>query len=92
MKNLLDDARREIIRLRRDNEILHAKVEVMDLFACVLHTQAANRSEGAAPDVAWALQQAIDELSEKQMAELDKAMLEPTPTGPVSVRTSGLPS
>lgn len=64
MKNLLEQARDEILHLRRDNEILRAKVEVMDLFACVLHTTAAGRSQGMAEDVAWRLQQKITELEE----------------------------
>ena len=62
MKNLLNDARHEILNLRRENEILRAKVEMIDLFASVLHTQPALRREGRAPDVAWALQKKIDEL------------------------------
>lgn len=61
--NLLRDAREEILGLRREAEILRAKVEMIDLFACVLHTQAASRSQGAAPDVAWAIQQEIDRIA-----------------------------
>lgn len=38
MKHLLNAAADEITILRRQNEILNAKVEVMELFACVLHT------------------------------------------------------
>ena len=64
MKILLNEARHEILDLRRANEILRAKVEVMELFACVLHTQPARGSQGMAPDVAWALQKKIDELAE----------------------------
>lgn len=38
MKVLLSDAKPEILDLHRENEALRAKVEVMDLFARVLHT------------------------------------------------------
>lgn len=62
LKELLTNAMHEIRDLRRHNEILGAKVEMIDLFACVLHTQAASRSQGASPDVAWALQKKINEL------------------------------
>lgn len=71
MKDLLNRARLEVIELRRRVEILQAKVEVMDLFACVLHTTPAARNDGAmAPDVAWLLQKEIDRLNEaEQQAE-----------------------
>ncbi len=59
---LLTNAVFEIRDLRRRNEILSAKVEMIDLFACVLHTQAAHRNEGASPDVAWALEKEINRL------------------------------
>ena len=63
LAQLLNDARHEIISLRRDNEILHAKIDVMELFACVLHTKPASRQAGAAIDVAWLLQKKLDELT-----------------------------
>ncbi len=62
LKHLLQNAREEILSLRRENEILRAKVEMIDLFACILHTTPAHRSQGAAPDVAWALQKEIDNI------------------------------
>lgn len=62
MRDLLNDAVHEIRDLRRQNEILLAKVETMDLLACFLHTSPATRSQGMAPNVEWALQQKIDEL------------------------------
>lgn len=60
MKQLLQSAREEILSLRRANEILHAKVDMIDLFACLLHTKPATISVGASPDIAWALQKEID--------------------------------
>lgn len=52
----------EIAQLRRRNEVLAAKVEMIDLFACVLHTSVAARSSGASEDVAWLLRREIDRL------------------------------
>ena len=65
-KQLLIDARDEINRLRRTNEILEAKVEMIDLFACVLNTKAAHRPNGATEDVVWHLDNAIDTLDAAQ--------------------------
>jgi len=67
--NLLRDAAAEIRALRRHNEILEAKVGVMELFACVLHTTPAQRHEGAAVDIAWEL----DERATKVEAEFKEA-------------------
>lgn len=51
---ILTEASAEIRRLRRQNEILNAKVEVMDLFACVLHTNPAQHTGGVmGVDIAW---------------------------------------
>jgi sulfate adenylyltransferase subunit 1 (EFTu-like GTPase family) len=66
MKDLLNDSRHEILALRRENEILRAKVEVMDLFALVLNTTPNYRSQGMAIDVAWRLQKEIDALNARE--------------------------
>lgn len=63
LQSLLVQAREEILSLRRRNELLEAKVEMIDLFACVLHSQPARQSQGAGLDLAWALQKKIDELN-----------------------------
>ncbi len=60
MKHLLMNAREEIVQLRRTNEILRAKVEVVEVFAAAL--LGPPRFQGAAIDVAWELQKKIDEL------------------------------
>ena len=63
MKELLIEARQEILNLRRRNEILSAQMGVVEVFAAALGLK---RNEGGmAPDVAWALQKKIDELSMK---------------------------
>lgn len=65
MKHLLQSAANEIRALRRENEILNAKVEVMELFACTLHTSPARKNLGAMhPDVLYQLTEKIDELKE----------------------------
>lgn len=68
MTELLTNAMHEIRNVRRENEILRAKVEVMDLFACVLMTQPARQSQGMSPDVAWALEKKITELASEDVA------------------------
>jgi hypothetical protein len=69
LRNLLVEAREEIVSLRRANEVLSAKVEVMDLFACVLHSTPATRGHGAAPDVAWALTKRVGEIDDAAAEE-----------------------
>jgi hypothetical protein len=63
VKQLLNEARSEIISLRRRNEILEAQVGVIEVFAAALGLRA-NHS-GTSPDVAWALQKAINDLDKK---------------------------
>lgn len=62
MKHLLEDARSEILQLRRENEVLRAKQEMVDLFATVLFTKPHAPSQGMAEDVAWKLARAIAEI------------------------------
>ena len=66
---IMTSAAAEIRELRRQNEILRAKVEVMDFFALVLHTQPASRSQGASIDVAWQL--------DKQIADMQTGPVQP---------------
>lgn len=65
MKHLLQDAKQEIESLRRRNEILSAKVEVMDLFATVLHTTPNYGNQAMSVDVAWELGKQIAKLDEE---------------------------
>lgn len=51
--NALKDAAATINSLRKENAILAAKVEVMDLFACVLYTTPATRNQPMEVDAAW---------------------------------------
>lgn len=65
LTQLLKDAQLEIQQLRRRNEILGAKVEVMDSFMCVLHTKPAEHLQGVSVDIAWQLGQKVAELGQK---------------------------
>jgi len=83
MKELLTEARREILDLRRSNEILHAQMGVVEVFAAALGLK--RNGNGAAPDVAWALQKAIDRLSStKPLSEEQQhgATVKPVAPGP----------
>lgn len=63
MKELLMKAQEEILSLRRENEILRAKVEVINLFETTLHTSPARRDVGAGEDVAWLLRRELEILN-----------------------------
>ena len=65
---LLTDAAAEIKMLRRQNEILGAKVEMIDFFAMVLHTKPAERTECASPDVVWQIERYLSEVKEDKPA------------------------
>jgi hypothetical protein len=67
-KRLLLQAKEEIVTLRRANELLGAKVEMIDLFACVLHTRPAGQAMGMGEDVAWKIDRAIAEAEPKALA------------------------
>lgn len=67
-KHLLLEAKAEIESLRRQNEILHAKVSTMELFATVLHTDPRYPSQAMAVDVAWNIQRAVEEIEAKERA------------------------
>ncbi len=52
----------EIQSLRRRNEILSAKVEMIDLFALVFRSQPAYPSVGMSEDIVWKMQTNIDQI------------------------------
>ena len=58
-------AQDEIRELRERNNILAAKVEVMDLFATVLNTKAFSPPTSAKMDAIWVLENHIRTLEEK---------------------------
>lgn len=72
MKEMLLEARNEILNLRRRNELLTAQVGVVEVFAVEVFAAVLGlrRNEGgAAPDVAWKLMKAYDDLDTAKGAE-----------------------
>lgn len=65
MKHLLLEAREEITRLRRENEVLRAKVETMELFAQTLRTQPYYEPMGMAEDVVFKLSREVQKIEEE---------------------------
>lgn len=61
LRHLLLSAKDEIKSLRRQNELLGAKMEMVELFACVLHTAPAKYCPPQSIDVAWEIEQALQE-------------------------------
>lgn len=57
MKNLLITAKNEIVRLRRENEILRAQVGVVEVFAAVSGLR--REPMGMVEDIAWILEREI---------------------------------
>lgn len=59
-KRTMQQAAEEIRQLRRENEILGAKVEVMELFGLVFRTQPNYGNRGMSEDVVWKIERAIE--------------------------------
>lgn len=62
MEDLLLHACDEIRQLRRQNEILSAKVEVMELFGLVFRTQPNYGERGMTEDIVWKMEQTIEQI------------------------------
>ncbi len=58
MIQLLEEAMHEIRRLRRTNEILGAKCEVLDIIAA---TQGMKREGGMSVDICWQIERYLEE-------------------------------
>lgn len=70
LTQLLVSAQQEVVTLRRQNEILDAKVQMIDLFACVLHTTPARGSGGMmAEDVVWAINKLLNKWETEKSQE-----------------------
>jgi len=72
LEQTLHEAKQTILQLRRTNEILSAKVEVMNLFATVLHTQPAYNSQSMSPDVCWEIDNRLKELANFSTKDMPK--------------------
>ena len=60
MRELLESAREEIVRLRRERELLRARVEMIDLFALVLRIRVEPPRSAQGEDVAWLLKREVE--------------------------------
>lgn len=61
-KGLMLRAIDEIQQLRRTNEVLSAKVEVMELFGLLFRAAPNYGNNCVTEDIAWAMQRRIDEI------------------------------
>jgi hypothetical protein len=59
LEHTLAAAAQEISSLRRDNEILRAKVEVLDFLELLFFTKPNYPTVGMGEDIVWKLQQAM---------------------------------
>jgi hypothetical protein len=66
LKHILNNAKHEIVTLRRENEILRAKVEMIELFALVLHTKPAHHSQGMGEDIVWKISKHLEEMAKEE--------------------------
>ncbi|MFZ2650252.1 MAG: hypothetical protein WA210_09100 [Burkholderiaceae bacterium] len=72
---LLQEAAQEIRMLRRVNEVLQAKVSMIELFDRVLNSRPPSVTSGFGEDVAWKLDKHADAL------RLAKPLIAPAPHG-----------
>lgn len=66
--DVLHHAKHEINSLRRTNEILQAKVEVLNIFKLALQPNG-NTAEPMMADVNWRIDQAINKLTKEEQAK-----------------------
>jgi len=66
IRHILNEARHEIIALRRRNEILGAKVEVFESMMCLLHTRPAEHNQPMSPDIAWQIEKAVEAIDNSE--------------------------
>lgn len=60
-QNLLEQALNEIRSLRRQNELMHARLNMFDDLNQILHTVPASQSQGMSPDLAWSIEKFLME-------------------------------
>lgn len=64
LENALRSASAEIRQLRRENEVLRAKVDMIELFDRVFSTQPLYRTTGYGEDIAWRLDKIVEGMNE----------------------------
>lgn len=57
---LLKSASVEIKNLRRQNELMEARLDMFDNMMAVLHTPIAQKNRGMSPDLVWEIDKFID--------------------------------
>jgi hypothetical protein len=57
---LLEEAVSEIRSLRKQNELMNARLEVFDSMMAILHTTPAYKSQGMSPDLAYRIEKFIE--------------------------------
>jgi len=55
-KQLLTEAVTEIRMLRKENELMRARLEMFDAINKILHTQPASISQGMSPNLVWTIE------------------------------------
>ena len=65
LKHILQEAVGEIRHLRRQNEVLSAQVRIIEIFEMALFSQP-NRNGIMSPDVAWRIEQLLQECELKK--------------------------
>lgn len=61
-KQLLEEAAMEIQHLRRENELMSAKLQMFDDMKMILHTQVASYQQGMSPDLLFAINKHLTEM------------------------------
>ncbi len=56
---MLKEATFEIKSLRRQNELMRARLDMFDAMNAILHTQVASRNEGMSPDLVWQIEKYV---------------------------------
>lgn len=57
---LLTEAAFEIKALRRQNELMNARLQMFDAINTMLHTTVPTQGQGMSPDVVWAIEKFIE--------------------------------
>jgi hypothetical protein len=66
LEHIIQHAVSDLRSLRHENEILRAKVDVMDLFAAMFFAEAPRRGGMMAPDVVWKLERHLKSMEEER--------------------------
>ena len=61
---MLREAANEIKTLRRQNELMSARLEVFDSMMAVLHTDIARKNQGMSPDLVWEIEKYLEKKPE----------------------------